>query len=126
MTNKKKLSERDICTQFILPAVVKAGWDVEKQVREEVFFTDVVFLSKAIRPHAAKENVLILFSISSRIFPSQSLKQRIIAILWARGYNRRYNTRRFLTCLWHLAQTVMVLFSTTAQDFRGKLKKSCR
>jgi len=40
MTNKKDLSERDICTQFILPAIVKAGWDVEKQIREEVFFTD--------------------------------------------------------------------------------------
>lgn len=40
MSNKKDLSERDICTQFILPALVKAGWDVEKQVREEVFFTD--------------------------------------------------------------------------------------
>ena len=40
MGNKKDLSERDICTQFILPALVKSGWDVEKQVREEVFFTD--------------------------------------------------------------------------------------
>lgn len=40
MNSKKDLSERDICTQFILPALVKAGWDVKKQVREEVFFTD--------------------------------------------------------------------------------------
>ena len=40
MGNKKGLSERDICTQFILPALVKSGWDVEKQIREEVFFTD--------------------------------------------------------------------------------------
>lgn len=40
MTKKKDLSERDICTKFILPALVKAGWDVEKQIREEVFFTD--------------------------------------------------------------------------------------
>ncbi|MFH1653617.1 MAG: DEAD/DEAH box helicase family protein, partial [Pseudomonadota bacterium] len=40
MTNKKELSERDICTQFILPALVKAGWDVAKQIREEVYFTD--------------------------------------------------------------------------------------
>ncbi|MFH1367964.1 MAG: DEAD/DEAH box helicase family protein [Elusimicrobiota bacterium] len=38
--NKKELSERDICTKFILPSLVKAGWDVEKQIREEVFFTD--------------------------------------------------------------------------------------
>jgi type I restriction enzyme, R subunit len=40
MTNKKELSERDICTQFILPALVKSGWDVAKQIREEVYFTD--------------------------------------------------------------------------------------
>lgn len=40
MTSKKALSERDICTQFIVPALKKAGWDIERQVREEVFFTD--------------------------------------------------------------------------------------
>ncbi|MBE2226854.1 MAG: DEAD/DEAH box helicase family protein [Ignavibacteria bacterium] len=34
------LSERDICTQFITPALNKAGWNFEKQVREEVSFTD--------------------------------------------------------------------------------------
>ncbi|WP_251971257.1 EcoAI/FtnUII family type I restriction enzme subunit R [Sphaerotilus microaerophilus] len=37
--NKKTLSERDICTQFITPAVVAAGWDLQRQVREEVTFT---------------------------------------------------------------------------------------
>ncbi len=38
--NKKDLTERDICTKFINPAIQKAGWDIRKQVREEVFFTD--------------------------------------------------------------------------------------
>lgn len=38
--NKKDLSERDICTKFINPAIQKAGWDMKKQVREEVTFTD--------------------------------------------------------------------------------------
>ena len=38
--NKKDLSERDIITQFIMPAIKNAGWSIEKQVREEVFFTD--------------------------------------------------------------------------------------
>ena len=38
--NKKNLSERDICTKFINPALQKAGWDMLKQVREEVSFTD--------------------------------------------------------------------------------------
>lgn len=33
--DKSSLSERDICTKFITPAVEKAGWDVITQVREE-------------------------------------------------------------------------------------------
>lgn len=37
--DKKLLSERDICTKFISPAVQLAGWDIQKQVREEVTFT---------------------------------------------------------------------------------------
>lgn len=40
MASKRDLSERDICTQFILPALKKAGWNLETQVREEVSFTD--------------------------------------------------------------------------------------
>jgi type I restriction enzyme R subunit len=38
--SKKSLSERDICTKFITPALQKAGWDLHKQILEEVFFTD--------------------------------------------------------------------------------------
>jgi type I restriction enzyme R subunit len=38
--DKKSLSERDICTKFITPALIKAGWDAQKQVLEEVSFTD--------------------------------------------------------------------------------------
>lgn len=38
--NKKDLTERDICTKFINPAIEKAGWDMRRQVREEVTFTD--------------------------------------------------------------------------------------
>ncbi|HEY1112866.1 MAG TPA: type I restriction endonuclease, partial [Chitinophagaceae bacterium] len=40
MIDKKSLSERDICTKFITPALQKAGWDLESQVLEEVSFTD--------------------------------------------------------------------------------------
>jgi type I restriction enzyme, R subunit len=36
----QKLSERDICTKFITPAVQNAGWDIQTQVREEVSFTN--------------------------------------------------------------------------------------
>lgn len=37
--DKKKLSERDICSKFITPAIVGAGWDLHSQIREEVSFT---------------------------------------------------------------------------------------
>lgn len=40
MTDKKDLSERDICTKFVMPALEQAGWDMQRQVREEVSFTD--------------------------------------------------------------------------------------
>ncbi|MDX2032054.1 MAG: DEAD/DEAH box helicase family protein [Blastocatellia bacterium] len=38
MFDKKSLSERDICTKYITPAIVQAGWDLHTQVREEVTF----------------------------------------------------------------------------------------
>ena len=38
--NKKGLTERDICSKFINPSIERAGWDMRKQVREEVSFTD--------------------------------------------------------------------------------------
>ena len=40
MIDKKTLSERDICTKFITPALENAGWDMQLQVLEEVSFTD--------------------------------------------------------------------------------------
>jgi type I restriction enzyme R subunit len=37
--DKRTLTERDICTKFITPALRKAGWDEMRQIREEVSFT---------------------------------------------------------------------------------------
>ena len=37
--DKKSLSEQDICTKYITPAVASAGWDMQSQIREEVTFT---------------------------------------------------------------------------------------
>lgn len=36
---KKSLTERDICSKFITPAITAAGWDLHAQIREEVSFT---------------------------------------------------------------------------------------
>ncbi|MDZ7605400.1 MAG: type I restriction endonuclease [Cyclobacteriaceae bacterium] len=40
MPSKKDLSERDICTKYITPAIIASGWNVVTQIREEVTFTD--------------------------------------------------------------------------------------
>ena len=40
MIDKKTLSERDICTKYITPALEKAGWDTHIQLREEFPLTN--------------------------------------------------------------------------------------
>ena len=37
--SKRELTERDICTKYITPALVSSGWDLHNQIREEVTFT---------------------------------------------------------------------------------------
>lgn len=38
--NMKQLSERDICTKFITPALARACWDIATQIREEYALTN--------------------------------------------------------------------------------------
>jgi type I restriction enzyme R subunit len=56
--NKKSLSERDICTKFITPNLVAAGWDLDTQVREEVGFTDGrIYVRGKIHARGAQKRV---------------------------------------------------------------------
>ena len=56
--NKKSLSERDICTKFITPSLVAAGWDLGTQIREEVGFTDGrIYVRGKIHARGAKKRV---------------------------------------------------------------------
>lgn len=61
--NKKDLSERDICTKFITPALTRAGWDVLSQIREEVSFTKgrIIVRGKLVTRGKAKRADYILF-----------------------------------------------------------------
>jgi type I restriction enzyme R subunit len=60
--NKKTLSERDICTKFITPALEKAGWDVQSQIREEVSITKgrIIVRGKLVTRGKAKRADYIL------------------------------------------------------------------
>jgi type I restriction enzyme, R subunit len=61
--NKKSLSERDICTKFITPALRKAGWDEMLQIREEVSFTKgrIIVRGKLVTRGQAKRADYILY-----------------------------------------------------------------
>jgi type I restriction enzyme R subunit len=61
--DKKELSERDICTKFITPALRKAGWDELTQLREEVSFTKgrVIVRGQMVKRGKAKRADYILY-----------------------------------------------------------------
>jgi type I restriction enzyme R subunit len=61
--NKKDLSERDICTKFITPAVQQAGWDLISQIREEVSFTKgrIIVRGKLVTRGKAKRADYVLY-----------------------------------------------------------------
>jgi len=64
--NKKSLTEADIRTKFITPALVGPSgtkWDVMTQIREEAYFTKgrIIVRGKTVRRGEAKKADYILF-----------------------------------------------------------------
>jgi hypothetical protein len=61
--DKRTLSERDICTTFITPALRRAGWDEMLQIREEVGFTKgrIIVRGKLVTRGQAKRADYILY-----------------------------------------------------------------
>ena len=61
--DKRSLTERVICTKFVLPAVKRAGWDEMLQVREEVYFTKgrIIVRGKLVTRGKAKKADVVLY-----------------------------------------------------------------
>ena len=61
--NKKELSERDICTKFITPALRQAGWDEHDAASREVSFTKgrIIVRGKMVTRGKAKRADYILY-----------------------------------------------------------------
>src|SRR6266571_5796592 len=61
--DKRGLSERDICTKFITPALRRAGWDELAQIREEVGFTKgrIIVRGKLVTRGKAKRADYVLY-----------------------------------------------------------------
>ncbi len=63
MIHKKALSERDICTRFITPAIKNSGWNLTTQVREEVNLTNgrIIFSDNPVSRGKNKRADYILY-----------------------------------------------------------------
>ncbi len=61
--NKRDLSERDICSKYITPAITRAGWDLQSQVREEVNLTKgrVIVRGRLVRRGEQKRADYVLY-----------------------------------------------------------------
>ena len=61
--DKTSLSERDICTKFITPALRARGWDEISQIREEVGFTKgrIIVRGKLVTRGKAKRADYVLY-----------------------------------------------------------------
>jgi hypothetical protein len=61
--DKHTLSERDICTKFITPALRQAGWDEMLQIREEFGFTKgrIIVRGKLVTRGKAKRADYVLY-----------------------------------------------------------------
>ena len=85
--NKKELTERDICTKYITPAIEQAGWDKISQMREELYFTDgrIQVQGQNTKRLKGKKADYILYKNDRKI---AVIEQRTTITLYLQGYNR--------------------------------------
>lgn len=64
MKSKDTLSERDICSKFITPALVAAGWDLQTQILEEKTLTDgrIIVRGKLVSRGSGKRADYVLYA----------------------------------------------------------------
>ncbi|MBP9563055.1 MAG: DEAD/DEAH box helicase family protein [Acetoanaerobium sp.] len=66
--DKRKMTETDISTKFITPAIVEAGWDLHTQIKQEYFFTDGrILVRKKLSSRGTKKRVDYLLSYKSNL-----------------------------------------------------------
>jgi type I restriction enzyme, R subunit len=67
MLDKKALTERDICTKYITPALTSSGWNLHTQIREEVQLTAgrVIVRGKLVSRGEQKRADYVLFHKSN-------------------------------------------------------------
>ena len=76
LMDKKSLTERDICTKYVVPAIQSAGWDIQSQLLEQYHFTDGQVHVRGKKVNRGKQNLLTFCCHSNRTCRWQSLKPK--------------------------------------------------
>jgi hypothetical protein len=80
--NKRDLTEADIRTKFITPAILASGWDVMTQLREEAYFTKgrVMVRGKTVaRGEANKDHSVALWRSFRKLMSASTSHLRALA-----------------------------------------------
>lgn len=107
--NRKSLTERDICSKFINPALEVAGWDLMHQIREQYYFTKgrVMVRSKTVKRGDRKFADYILFH-----------KPNIpLAIIEAKDYNHSVGSGMQQGLEYAATLDIPFVFSTNGDAF---------
>lgn len=108
--DKKALSERDICTKLITPAIAQAGWDLDVQIMEEVSFTQgrVIVRGKLHTRGKARRADYILY-----------YKPNIpIAVIEAKDNNHRVGEGMQQALIYAEALDIPFAFSSNGDSFK--------
>ena len=91
MLDKQALSERDICTKFITPAVKRAGWDEMTQIREEVSFTKcrIIVRGKLVSRGKGKRADYVLYYKPN--IPLALIELKTTASPWVPVFSKGWN-----------------------------------
>jgi len=107
--NKAKLTETDIITKFILPAIQAVGWDDMTQIRQEVKLRDgkVIVRGQMAARKTVKSADIVLYHKPS--MPLAVIEDKPTSTILAKVCNRRSTTPIYWMCLLCLRPMAMVL-----------------
>lgn len=110
--NKTTLTETDIITKFILPAIKDAGWNVMTQIRQEVKLRDgkVVVRGKLAARLTVKSADIVLYHKPG--LPLAVMRQKPISMRLAKACSKGWITPVCLMCRLFLPPTAMDLSFT--------------
>ena len=113
--DKKALSETDICTKFITPAILGSGWDLKNQFRQEVYFTAGRIIINGDRSERGERKRADYILYYKGNIPIAIIEAKDNNHALALECNKHWNMAKFWIYLLFTVQMVMLLLNMTKQ-----------